>query len=143
VNGRRRDLVLDVRVTLSDALRDHLQLTGSKKGCDQGQCGACTVHLDGERVLSCLTLAVSARGKHIETIEVSETIEGLAGKNGMPHPMHQAFIDQRGSERTSYPQESRTSYIQTPAILPAFSLQCFAFSADIHQALMSSTYSQP
>jgi xanthine dehydrogenase YagT iron-sulfur-binding subunit len=90
VNGKRRDVVLDVRVTLLDALREHLQLTGSKKGCDQGQCGACTVHLDGVRVLSCLTLAVSAQGKHIETIE------GLEGKNGNLHPMQQAFIDQDG-----------------------------------------------
>jgi xanthine dehydrogenase YagT iron-sulfur-binding subunit len=90
VNGRRRNLKLDVRVTVLDALRDHLHLTGSKKGCDQGQCGACTVHIDGERVLSCLTLAVAARGKHIETIE------GLAGPDGKLHPMQQAFIDQDG-----------------------------------------------
>jgi xanthine dehydrogenase YagT iron-sulfur-binding subunit len=90
VNGRRRNLKLDVRVTVLDALRDHLHLTGSKKGCDQGQCGACTVHIDGERVLSCLTLAVAAQGKHIETIE------GLAGPDGKLHPMQQAFIDQDG-----------------------------------------------
>jgi xanthine dehydrogenase YagT iron-sulfur-binding subunit len=88
VNGQRREVVLDVRVTVLDALREHLHLTGSKKGCDQGQCGACTVHIDGERVLSCLTLAVAAQGKHIETIE------GLAGKDGQLHPMQQAFIDQ-------------------------------------------------
>ena len=88
VNGQRRDVVLDVRVTVLDALREHLHLTGSKKGCDQGQCGACTVHIDGERVLSCLTLAVAVQGKHIETIE------GLAGKDGRLHPMQQAFIDQ-------------------------------------------------
>lgn len=90
VNGQRREAVIDVRVTLLDALRDHLQLTGSKKGCDQGQCGACTVHVDGERVLSCLILAVAVQGKPIETIE------GLAGKNGTLHPMQQAFIDQDG-----------------------------------------------
>jgi xanthine dehydrogenase YagT iron-sulfur-binding subunit len=90
VNGRRRNLKLDVRVTVLDALRDHLHLTGSKKGCDQGQCGACTVHIDGERVLSCLTLAVAAQGKHIETIE------GLASPEGKLHPMQQAFIDQDG-----------------------------------------------
>jgi xanthine dehydrogenase YagT iron-sulfur-binding subunit len=90
VNGQRRDLKLDVRVTVLDALRDHLHLTGSKKGCDQGQCGACTVHIDGERVLSCLTLAVAAQDKHIETIE------GLAGPEGKLHPMQQAFIDQDG-----------------------------------------------
>jgi xanthine dehydrogenase YagT iron-sulfur-binding subunit len=90
VNGKPRHLTLDVRVTVLDALRDHLHLTGSKKGCDQGQCGACTVHIDGERVLSCLTLAVAAQGKHIETIE------GLAGADGRLHPMQQAFIDQDG-----------------------------------------------
>jgi xanthine dehydrogenase YagT iron-sulfur-binding subunit len=90
VNGQRRNLKLDVRVTVLDALRDHLHLTGSKKGCDQGQCGACTVHIDGERVLSCLTLAVAAQDKHIETIE------GLAGTEGKLHPMQQAFIDQDG-----------------------------------------------
>ena len=90
VNGQNRTLQLDVRVTVLDALRDHLHLTGSKKGCDQGQCGACTVHIDGERVLSCLTLAVAAQGKHIETIE------GLAREGGKLHPMQQAFIDQDG-----------------------------------------------
>jgi xanthine dehydrogenase YagT iron-sulfur-binding subunit len=90
VNGKARELTLDVRVTVLDALRDHLHLTGSKKGCDQGQCGACTVHIDGQRILSCLTLAVAAQGKHIETIE------SLAGANGKLHPMQQAFIDQDG-----------------------------------------------
>jgi xanthine dehydrogenase YagT iron-sulfur-binding subunit len=88
VNGKPRHLRLDVRVTVLDALRDHLHLTGSKKGCDQGQCGACTVHIGGERVLSCLTLAVAAQGKHIETIE------SLAGADGKLHPMQRAFIDQ-------------------------------------------------
>ncbi|MDP9064924.1 MAG: 2Fe-2S iron-sulfur cluster-binding protein, partial [Pseudomonadota bacterium] len=63
VNGKPRALRLDPRVTVLDALREHLHLTGSKKGCDQGQCGACTVHIDGERVLSCLTLAVAAHDK--------------------------------------------------------------------------------
>ncbi len=90
VNGRPRELNLDPRVTLLDALREHLQLTGSKKGCDQGQCGACTVHIDGERVLSCLTLAVAAQGKSVDTIE------GLAKGDGTLHPMQQAFIDQDG-----------------------------------------------
>ena len=88
VNGKVVDLKLDTRVTLLDALRDHLNLTGSKKGCDQGQCGACTVLIDGQRVLSCLTLAITAQGKSIETIE------GLAAPGGALHPMQQAFIDQ-------------------------------------------------
>ncbi|GAC1307595.1 MAG: (2Fe-2S)-binding protein [Steroidobacteraceae bacterium] len=90
VNGKPRALRLDPRVTVLDALREHLRLTGSKKGCDQGQCGACTVHIDGERVLSCLTLAVAAHGKRIDTIE------GLAGADGSLHPMQRAFIEQDG-----------------------------------------------
>jgi xanthine dehydrogenase YagT iron-sulfur-binding subunit len=89
VNGKTHPLYLDSRVTVLDALREHLYLTGSKKGCDQGQCGACTVHIDGQRVLSCLTLAVAAQGKKIETIE------GIAA-HGELHPMQQAFIDQDG-----------------------------------------------
>lgn len=88
VNGRSHRLALDPRTSLLDALRDHLTLTGSKKGCDHGQCGACTVHLDGRRVLSCLTLAVAASGASIVTIE------GLAGPDGRLHPLQQAFIDQ-------------------------------------------------
>jgi xanthine dehydrogenase YagT iron-sulfur-binding subunit len=89
VNGRSHELNLDSRVTVLDALREHLHLTGSKKGCDQGQCGACTIHIDGKRVLACLTLAVTAQGKQIETIE------GIANQ-GRLHPMQQAFIDQDG-----------------------------------------------
>ncbi|MDJ0386903.1 (2Fe-2S)-binding protein [Roseomonas sp. E05] len=81
-------LDLDPRVALLDALREALGLTGAKKGCDQGQCGACTVLVDGRRELSCLTLAVSAAGREITTIE------GLAGADGALHPMQQAFIDQ-------------------------------------------------
>jgi xanthine dehydrogenase YagT iron-sulfur-binding subunit len=88
INGKPRELMLDVRVTVLDALREHMHMTGSKKGCDQGQCGACTIHIDGERVLSCLTLAVAAQGKRIDTIE------GLTRADGKLHPMQQAFIDQ-------------------------------------------------
>ena len=87
VNGGDHRLTLDPRTTLLDTLRENLGLTGSKKGCDQGQCGACTVHVDGRRTLGCLTLAVAVQGKPITTIE------GLAGANGALHPMQQAFID--------------------------------------------------
>jgi len=87
VNGRQENLSLDPRTTLLDTLREHLGLTGSKKGCDHGQCGACTVLVGGRRVLSCLTLAVSVR-------EPVTTIEGLASQEGSLHPMQQAFIDQ-------------------------------------------------
>src|SRR4051794_30055526 len=86
VNGKVNSLSIDSRTTLLDALREHLHLTGTKKGCDQGQCGACTVLADGQPVLSCLTLALSAQHRQITTIE------GLA-KNGELHPMQQAFID--------------------------------------------------
>jgi xanthine dehydrogenase YagT iron-sulfur-binding subunit len=88
INGEERTLTLEPRVTLLDALREHLQLTGTKKGCDQGQCGACTVHVDGQRVLACLTLAVQSEGCAITTIE------GLAGSDGTPHPVQQAFMDE-------------------------------------------------
>ena len=87
INGRSHVLNLDPRTTLLDALREHLVLTGSKKGCDHGQCGACTVLIDGRRVVSCLTLALAAEGQQILTIE------GLA-KGGALHPMQQAFVDQ-------------------------------------------------
>ncbi|WP_431267874.1 (2Fe-2S)-binding protein [Dankookia sp. P2] len=87
INGKAHPLTLDPRVTLLDALREHLALTGAKKGCDQGQCGACTVLLDGQRVLSCLTLAAAAEGREVTTIE------GLAGADGALHPMQQAFLD--------------------------------------------------
>ncbi|HEY5060166.1 MAG TPA: 2Fe-2S iron-sulfur cluster-binding protein [Gemmatimonadaceae bacterium] len=94
VNGQRLSLSLEPRVTLLDALREYAGLTGTKKGCDHGQCGACTVHIDGRRVLSCLTLAVMAQEKSITTIE------GLAASAGAKgdtlHPMQQAFIDHDG-----------------------------------------------
>jgi len=86
INGRAHDLAFDVRTSLLDLLREKLGLTGTKKGCDHGQCGACTVLIGGRRELSCLTLAVAAEGREITTIE------GLA-TNGELHPMQQAFID--------------------------------------------------
>ena len=90
INGQDHKLALDVRTTLLDALRERVGLTGSKKGCDQGQCGACTVLIDGRRVLSCLTLALAAQDREVTTIE------GLAKPDGSLHPMQQAFIDQDG-----------------------------------------------
>ena len=87
VNGQAYRLGLDVRTTLLDALREHIGLTGSKKGCDHGQCGACTVHIDGVRVLSCLTLAIAVQGHQVSTVE------GLARADGPLHPMQQAFVD--------------------------------------------------
>jgi xanthine dehydrogenase YagT iron-sulfur-binding subunit len=86
VNGRAHELDVEPRVTLLDALREHLHLTGTKKGCDQGQCGACTCHVDGERVLSCLTLAAQAEGRQITTIE------GLASGDGALHAVQAAFL---------------------------------------------------
>jgi xanthine dehydrogenase YagT iron-sulfur-binding subunit len=87
VNGHEYRLQLDARTTLLDMLREHLGLTGAKKGCDHGQCGACTVHIGEDRVLACMTLAAAVRGP-------VTTIEGLAGPDGRLHPMQQAFIDQ-------------------------------------------------
>jgi xanthine dehydrogenase YagT iron-sulfur-binding subunit len=87
VNGTPRTLSLDARASLLDVLREHLALTGAKKGCDHGQCGACTVHVDGRRVASCLTLAAQADGCAVTTIE------GLSPIDGPLHPMQQAFID--------------------------------------------------
>jgi len=89
VNGTRHELRLDPRTTLLDALREHLDLTGTKKGCDQGACGACTVLIDGRRYNSCLTLAVMHGGQKITTIE------GLAA-NGRLHPVQAAFIRNDG-----------------------------------------------
>jgi xanthine dehydrogenase YagT iron-sulfur-binding subunit len=89
VNGTEHDLTLDLRTSLLDALREHIGLTGSKKGCDHGQCGACTVLLDGRRVNSCLTLAVMAEASEVVTIE------GLGGPDDL-HPMQAAFVHHDG-----------------------------------------------
>lgn len=86
VNGQKRNLKLDPRTTLLDCFRENLQITGTKKGCDHGQCGACTVHVNGRRVNSCLTLAVMCEGDEITTIE------GL-GQPDKLHPMQSAFVD--------------------------------------------------
>jgi xanthine dehydrogenase YagT iron-sulfur-binding subunit len=85
VNGQAHQLRLEPRVSLLDALREHLAMTGSKKGCDQGTCGACTVWVDGRRVLACLTLAVTCEGREVTTIE------GLSA-DGELHPMQAAFV---------------------------------------------------
>ncbi|HJY65469.1 MAG TPA: (2Fe-2S)-binding protein [Streptosporangiaceae bacterium] len=89
VNGSAQRLRLDSRVTLLDALRDRLDLTGTKKGCDQGACGACTVLVDGKRVLSCLTLAAQCEAREVTTIE------GLSRDGGL-HPVQEAFIRHDG-----------------------------------------------
>jgi xanthine dehydrogenase YagT iron-sulfur-binding subunit len=88
INGEPYALNVDPRTTLLDAIRDHAALAGTKKGCGHGQCGACTVHADGRRILSCMTLALMAAGHEITTIE------GLSGPDAPLHPMQQAFIDQ-------------------------------------------------
>ena len=87
VNGAEHHLSVDPRATLLDILRERIGLFGTKKGCDQGQCGACTVHLDGRRVLSCLTFAWQAEGREVKTIE------GVASRDGTLHPVQQAFLD--------------------------------------------------
>jgi xanthine dehydrogenase YagT iron-sulfur-binding subunit len=87
INGQEHALRVDPRTTLLDAIRDDVGLSGTKKGCGHGQCGACTVHLDGRRVLSCMLFATMADGREITTIE------GLARPGGDLHPMQQAFID--------------------------------------------------
>ncbi len=89
VNGQRQTLELDTRTTLLDALREHLKLTGSKKGCDHGQCGACTVIVDGRRINSCLSLAVMHEGDEVTTIE------GLGGPEKL-HPLQAAFVKHDG-----------------------------------------------
>jgi xanthine dehydrogenase YagT iron-sulfur-binding subunit len=89
INGHPHSLTLDPRTTLLDALREHLALTGSKKGCDHGQCGACTVLIEGRRINSCLTLAVMHDGQSVTTIE------GLAQGNNL-HPLQAAFVEHDG-----------------------------------------------
>jgi xanthine dehydrogenase YagT iron-sulfur-binding subunit len=86
INGADHDLMIEPRVTLLDALREVIGLTGTKKGCDRGQCGACTVLVDGQRINSCLTLAIMQEGREITTVE------GLA-QGGAPHPVQAAFMD--------------------------------------------------
>jgi xanthine dehydrogenase YagT iron-sulfur-binding subunit len=89
INGKQYHLELEPRVTLLDALRNNLQMFGTKKGCDHGQCGACTVHVNGRRVNSCLSFAIMHQGEEITTIE------GLA-KDGQLHPMQAAFVEHDG-----------------------------------------------
>jgi xanthine dehydrogenase YagT iron-sulfur-binding subunit len=89
VNGLARTVTVEPRMTLLDALRENLALTGTKKACDRGECGACTVHIDGRRVLSCMILAAMLEGKKITTIEGLE-------RNGMLHPLQLAFIEHDG-----------------------------------------------
>jgi len=122
VNGRSTSLSVDPRVTLLDALREHMRLTGTKKGCDHGQCGACTVHIDGRRVLSCLTLAAAAQGKAITTIE------GIASGDRL-HPMQQAFIDHDGFQ---------CGYCTPGQIMSAVALlaeSCGPFDADVRECM--------
>src|SRR6185295_17322455 len=89
INGHVRIISIEPRITLLDALRGQLGLTGTKKGCDRGECGACTVHIDGRRMLSCMTLAAMQDGKRITTIEGLE-------RNGKLHPLQEAFIEHDG-----------------------------------------------
>ena len=89
VNGQPRTITVEPRMTLLDALREELALTGTKKSCDRGECGACTVHVDGRRILSCMTLAAMQGGKHVTTIEGLE-------RDGRLHPLQAAFIEHDG-----------------------------------------------
>jgi xanthine dehydrogenase YagT iron-sulfur-binding subunit len=89
VNGQPRTIMVEPRMTLLEALREELALTGTKKGCDRGECGACTVHVDGRRILSCMTLAVMQEGKRVTTIEGLE-------RDGKLHPVQTAFIEHDG-----------------------------------------------
>src|ERR1700760_1656504 len=89
INGQAHDVVPDIRTSVLDLLREHLHLTGTKKGCDQGACGACTVLVDGERINSCLALAVQYQDRAITTVE------GLPAESGL-HPLQEAFIEHDG-----------------------------------------------
>jgi xanthine dehydrogenase YagT iron-sulfur-binding subunit len=89
VNGEDRQVVIEPRVTLLDALRERFELTGTKKGCDRGECGACTVLVDGRRIKSCMTLAIMQEGREVTTVE------GL-GTPGRPHPVQTAFVEHDG-----------------------------------------------
>jgi xanthine dehydrogenase YagT iron-sulfur-binding subunit len=122
VNGSTQTLRVDSRTTLLDALRDHLQLIGTKKGCDHGQCGACTVHVNGRRVNSCLSLAAMHEGDEITTIE------GL-GKPGNLHPMQQAFLEHDGYQ---------CGYCTAGQIMSATALlkePCGLANADVKEAM--------
>ncbi|WP_306317381.1 MULTISPECIES: (2Fe-2S)-binding protein [unclassified Streptomyces] len=90
INGEKHTLPVDHRTTLLDALRERLDMTGTKKGCDQGQCGACTVLVDGRRTVACLQFAVAAEGREVTTIE------GVAGPDGELHPVQEAFVELDG-----------------------------------------------
>jgi len=89
VNGQARRIMVEPRITLLDALREELALTGTKKACDRGECGACTIHVDGRRILSCMTLAAMQQGRRITTIEGLE-------RNGELHPLQAAFVQHDG-----------------------------------------------
>jgi len=122
VNGRPQTLQVDPRTTLLDALRDHLQLTGTKKGCDHGQCGACTVHVNGRRVNSCLSLAAMHEGDEVTTLE------GL-GQPGQLHPMQQAFLEHDGYQ---------CGYCTSGQIMSAVALlkePCGTADADVKEAM--------
>jgi xanthine dehydrogenase YagT iron-sulfur-binding subunit len=122
INGKVQSLKVDSRTTLLDALRDHLQLTGTKKGCDHGQCGACTVHVNGRRVNSCLSLAAMHEGDEVTTLE------GL-GNPGNLHPMQQAFLEHDGYQ---------CGYCTSGQIMSAVALMkepCGPADADVKEAM--------
>ncbi|HEY4144334.1 MAG TPA: 2Fe-2S iron-sulfur cluster-binding protein [Pinirhizobacter sp.] len=122
VNGKVQVLKVDSRTALLDALRDHLQLTGTKKGCDHGQCGACTVHVNGRRVNSCLSLAAMHDGDDVTTLE------GL-GQPGNLHPMQQAFLEHDGYQ---------CGYCTSGQIMSAVALMkepCGPANADVKEAM--------